>query len=287
MQSLPVRYHRKRLSLATKVLDRIHAEITIRSLHLERLLRSTELRTDFDVPRIDADTMDEDVESVAAEVRAHWRLPPGRIPNLVEVVESAGIIVVPCDFRAGDVDAVGFRPRPDASPLMFVNAALPTDRLRFTLAHELGHLVMHHVPTADMEAQADRFAAEFLMPAKQIRHQLQAVSLPILASLKPVWRVSMGALLMRAKHLRTVTAGRYHALWREMASHGFRRREPAESDLSPEAPTILRDLIGYHRKALGYTPQQLALGVCRLYIEDFERWYGQYASPGHSLGLVG
>lgn len=58
---------------------------------------------------------------------------------------------------------------PDTLPCIFLNRSQPADRLRFSLAHELGHLIMHRVPTLQMEEEANAFAAAFLAPAKDIR----------------------------------------------------------------------------------------------------------------------
>ncbi len=57
-------------------------------------------------------------------------------------------------------------------PLFFINVTIPADRVRFSLAHEIGHIVVHQLPTDDMEREADRFAAEFLMPESAVRPDL-------------------------------------------------------------------------------------------------------------------
>uniref|UniRef100_UPI000A5CA4A8 ImmA/IrrE family metallo-endopeptidase n=1 Tax=Vibrio campbellii TaxID=680 RepID=UPI000A5CA4A8 len=65
--------------------------------------------------------------------------------------------------------------RIDGMPvLFFVNVNAPADRLRHTLAHELGHMVLHTITFADddeMEQEADAFAGAFLVPADEIRTQ--------------------------------------------------------------------------------------------------------------------
>ncbi|WP_246430558.1 ImmA/IrrE family metallo-endopeptidase [Streptomyces rectiverticillatus] len=50
--------------------------------------------------------------------------------------------------------------------MFLLNSTVPGDRFRFSLAHELGHVVMHTGPGDPrlQEQQADQFAAEFLMP---------------------------------------------------------------------------------------------------------------------------
>jgi Zn-dependent peptidase ImmA (M78 family) len=199
-------------------------------------------------------------------------------------LERAGVLVIPCDFGATEVDAVGMRLQ-GMPPMVFMNAAAPTDRVRFTMAHELAHLVMHAVPTDDMEKEADRFASEFLMPEHDIKPQLVNVTLNLLAMLKRVWRVSMAALLMRAKTLRTITEKKATALWKQMSALGFRKREPAELDLTPEKPRLLHELFEYHIKQLGMTDDQLHR-MCTLYPSQFDRYYNPDRRFG-SLRLVG
>lgn len=77
---------------------------------------------------------------------------------------------------------------------------------RFSLAHEIGHLVMHTgVATAEMEAEANQFAAELLMPAETIRKQLRLVQLRDLGQLKAIWHVSLAALIYRAREIGEIT----------------------------------------------------------------------------------
>ncbi|MHC5879723.1 ImmA/IrrE family metallo-endopeptidase, partial [Streptococcus pyogenes] len=66
----------------------------------------------------------------------------------------------------------------DDYPVMLINANAAPDRKRLTLAHELGHLVLHSTnPTENMETEATAFAAEFLMPESEIRPELRRLDL--------------------------------------------------------------------------------------------------------------
>jgi Zn-dependent peptidase ImmA (M78 family) len=128
--------------------------------------------------------------------------------------------------------------------------------MRWTLMHEVGHIVMHRFPTENMEREADQFAAEFLMPASQIKPQLHSITLAKLASLKPYWRVAMSALLRRATDLGTITPRAKQYLWMQMGMHGYRNHEPVE--IPPEEPTLLKELLDFHRERLGHDSQELA-----------------------------
>jgi Zn-dependent peptidase ImmA (M78 family)/DNA-binding XRE family transcriptional regulator len=277
IHGLPVTFYRKRKQMSRKLLAEIEAEVAIRSIHISALLRAAEIHFEKGIPRIDADADgDQTPEDIAQTVRAWWGIARGPIPNLVELIEQMGGIIVPCAFKSKDIDAIGQRvPEIPDHPLFFTNENIPTDRLRYTLAHELGHVVMHCYPNPDadqMEREADRFAGEFLMPAKDIQPELRGISIPKLASLKPIWRVSMGALLMRAKSLGIVTPRSYRYMWMEMGRLGFRTNEPAQLALSPEKPTILEELVGLHLDTFKYSAEELSQVLNEL-PGEFEKKY--------------
>lgn len=285
INTLPSWFYLKRKQLPQSTLGRIHAEIAIRIRNIVKLLMSTELKPVLRLPQFDVDQFNGNVEEIARAVRSLWELPRGPIQNLVEVLERAGILVIPCNFGATEVDAVGMRLQ-GMPPLVFMNLDAPMDRVRFTIAHELAHIVMHSTPSEDVEDEANRFASEFLMPEYDIKPQLVNVTVATLAMLKRVWRVSMQALLMRAKTLKTISAKRATTLWKQMSALGFRKREPSELDLSPESPRLLRGLLDYHLKHLGMSEAQLR-SMFILSEPDFTRYYHwDYRRTG-TLRLVG
>ncbi|PIE13507.1 MAG: DNA-binding protein [Rhodobacterales bacterium] len=254
--------YRKRASVGQKAIERLEAELNIRILHIRRLLDAAELEPEQSLPRLDVDEFGGDPARIADLVRRTWLVPSGPIRDLVSWVERAGCIVVHCDFAALKVD--GFTVQiPDMPPCIFLNRNMPADRQRFSLAHELGHVVMHGVPSPEMESEADAFASAMLMPARDIRPQLSGRRLTIqrLASLKPVWRVSMAALLYRAKTVGAVTANQSQYLWRQMSAKGYRRTEPPELDFPMEEPTVLPEIIRLHLEDLGYGLSELAAAL--------------------------
>ena len=263
-------FHRRRQKVGARTLTRNHAEMNIRQMQLERLLRSAEIGSDG-FQRIDPDEYDGNVEQVARAVRAAWQLPPGRVKNMSQLIEKAGGIIIPYDFGTRQIDAVS-QWLPHLPPVFFVNTQFPADRVRLTLAHELGHLIMHRTVEPDSEAEATLFAAEFLMPAKDIRHDLRDVTLPLLARLKPYWRVSMAALAVRAHELDTISDRQYRRIMMRLQQLGYRKREPIE--IEPEMPTVFQSLIELHMNELDYSSADLARFLGELHIEVLypKRW---------------
>jgi Zn-dependent peptidase ImmA (M78 family)/plasmid maintenance system antidote protein VapI len=248
-------YHRKRQALSAATLARVHAQVNIRRIHIFRMLNAVEpLAARF--ARLDLEDH-KSPEQVARVVRAKWLLPDGPLRDLTKAIEDAGGIVIRYDFGTSLIDAVSQWP-PDMPPMFFVNESVPGDRLRYSLAHELGHILMHESHSDEMEKEADRFAAELLMPARDICPQLEPVTLPRLATLKPYWKVSMAALLKRASDLGRLTQRQTRYFWMQMGQLGYRKREPVELDIPIEQPTSLEELIRTHREDLGYSMADLS-----------------------------
>lgn len=248
-------YHRKRQSATEAGLRRLLALINVRRIQIKQLLGSVNPKNDYEFHHLDIDEYSCDARKVAQVLRALWKLPPGPVQNAIRVIESAGGIVLRCNFGTDRVDALS-QWLPGLPPVFLVNDRIPTDRMRWTLIHEVGHIVMHRFPTERMEREADEFAAEFLMPAREIKSQLSDITLARLASLKPYWRVAMSALLRRASDLGTITPRTKQYLWTQMGMRGYRKHEPVE--IPPEEPTLLKELLEFHRENLGHGPQELA-----------------------------
>ncbi len=251
-------FHRKRQSVGMKTIGKIYSLIDIRTTELTRMLKDVSI-DDFDFPQFNIEDYDGSAKEVARLVRARWRLPHGPIQNITLSLENAGGIVVPFDFETGKIDAISHWP-PGLLPLFFVNKYITSDRMRLTLAHELGHIVMHRKQaTPEIEQEANEFASEFLMPERDIRPYLHDLSIEKLASLKPYWRVSMAALLKRATDLGTITPRHGRTLWMQISKAGYKVREPIELDIPEETPTLLKEIVKVHIDDMGYSSQELSM----------------------------
>lgn len=257
----PVSVHpmwRKKADVTLRDMDKMVAELNIRLMHIRRMLEAAELDQGFGIPRLDVEEYG-DPETIAGIVRAHWRVPSGPIKDLTKLVENAGAIVVHSALGGAAISGVTFAV-PSLPPLIVLNAEQPADRLRFTLAHELGHLVMHRFPTATMEDEANVFAGALLMPANDIRPYFigRKIDFALLAALKPEWKVAMQSLLIRARSLKAVSPNQERYLWQQFSMKRMRLREPPELDFPPEKPSTVRDMIKLHLDSLGYSLEELA-----------------------------
>lgn len=274
---------RKKSAVSMKDQDAVVALANHYVIQLRRLLNIVDLEPQFKLLQFelvnDRSSVSEHADAVgspaeaAANVRASWQVGDGPLHSLVSYIEATGIIVVEGDFGGADIDGVTLRP-PGMTPVIVINHARPADRKRFSLAHEYGHVVLHPFPTETMEKEANEFAAELLMPAAGIQQDIKrGLTIPKLGALKLKWRVSMAALIFRAKHLGAISDYAATSLYKKMSMYGYRTREPQEFDVPNEAGKLASQLIDLHIGELDYSVVELAVNTNTL-PEEFGYMHG-------------
>jgi Zn-dependent peptidase ImmA (M78 family) len=265
-------FHRKRQNVPVGIQRRIEANVHIMRLQVERLLRGVDLEFDRSFDVLNPSEIDGQPERAAQLLRAAWRMPTGPVQDVTALIESAGGIVLKCDFDTPLIDAANFC-LPGLPPLFFVNRDVPGDRLRWTLTHELAHTILHrHYIGEDIEDEADRFAGEFLMPKVEIKPHLHDLTLEKAAVLKSKWKVSMASLIRQAHRHKCITNWKYKSLNISLSTQGYKKVEPFP--VAVEEPRLIRDVVAIHRTALGFDKFELAR---LLFTEDAQFFYPEDA----------
>lgn len=269
-------YYRRKLSMGQGELNRIHYNLYIHKHALKKLLENVEV--DTNVPYVNPESGTP--ERISQFVRQRWKVPRGPIKNMVNLVERAGIYVLWIDSLSDQLDGLVL-PDEDGLPVIVLNKNMPPDKQRFTLAHELGHLLMHtgeFFPNQDMdyEREAHRFAASFLMPKEDIFPDLAInTSFQAIAALKGYWKVSIAALVRRTYDLGIINKARYTSLNVQLSRDGYKKNEP-DYGMQRERPTLFKQLMDVHLNELGYSEEQLADKMC-LTVTEFKQIYDIYS----------
>lgn len=222
---------------------------------------------------------DEEIEDIATQCRKHWRLGMGPIDDVIRVMESAGVITTREPLGYIKMDGVSRWFDADNRPYVFLAADKASAvRSRFDAAHELGHLILHrHLTKADeeeryseLERQAHLFASAFLMPAESISLELAHPTLDTLQVLKRRWKVSIGAMIMRASTLNLIGEAYTTRLWKNYSARGWRKGEPLDDVLEPESPRLMPRAIKMLLEQGGFTKPYL-IETIGLPAADIER----------------
>lgn len=209
---------------------------------------------------------DEEIEDIAMQCRQHWNLGAGPISDVLKVMESAGILTTREKLGYAKMDGVSRWFDAENRPYVFIAADKASAvRNRFDAAHELGHLVLHrHLTAADeaklhaeLERQAHLFASAFLMPAESISTELANPTLDTLVILKRRWKVSIGAMIMRAASLNLISEAYATRLWKNYSARGWRKGEPYDDSMEPEFPRLLPRAVKMLLEQGGFTKERL------------------------------
>ena len=217
---------------------------------------------------------DDVIEGLAVETRDALGIDADApVVHVTRLLERGGIAVAPLVLPGADVhpdDAVGhfgasLWASPAEHPLVGYFPTGAGDRQRFTLAHELGHLVLHlgRPRTTDPELEAHRFAGAFLLPRERMNEALGGGVSPLtlrdLAQMKARWGVSIQAIIMRGSHLGLIDSARKVSLYKQLSARGWRRYEPVS--VAHEKPELLRTLLERRYGPNPYRHAEEPLGI--------------------------
>lgn len=273
----PVEY-RKRAATPQKLLARIQADVLDQA---ERWAELANLWPQFPIPSFRLpDGLPERVQTVqeldtfAEQVRDSWQLGRNPVPDLIDTLEQRGLrVIVSHVEQDGQFD--GLQAVLDGQPLIVVSAHWPGDRQRLTLAHELGHLLLHGRlgDGLDEEKACHRFAAAFLMPASEVRGRLGAVRHQLepqeLYLLKQEFGLSMQACLYRCADLGIISESRKQGLFMLFSRNGWRKTEPGQP--LPSEQTRLFPQLVYHALAEGIVSESKAAELLGVSLMNFHK----------------
>jgi Zn-dependent peptidase ImmA (M78 family)/transcriptional regulator with XRE-family HTH domain len=266
-------FYRKKITTASER-NKISGIVNLVRIHLAIMLKSVEISASLPLPRLLA-SHNYSPEQAANNLRAAWNVADGPIINLTNLIEKSGIVIIECPFGTNSIDGTSLWLN-DLPPMILVNNSLPPDRYRFTIAHELGHLIMHDIPDEHMEDQADAFASELLMQEHPFRANVAQLcsgrpTMGRLLQMKPYWKVAVSAMVMRLHQIGYITDKDKRSLFIMLANSKMNQNEPQPFD--KERPKLLKAIMdstfdGYTSKL--ETASQLLLA----YENDLKNLYG-------------
>ncbi|RLA36882.1 MAG: transcriptional regulator, partial [Gammaproteobacteria bacterium] len=224
----------------------------------------------------------EEIETIADFMRAVWDLGLNPIPDLIDTLESKGVMIISTSIEAkkkfdGLAGSIG------DTPVVVVSAHQPGDRQRFTLAHELGHLVLHDrlADNLNEEKACNQFAGAFLFPQKAILQHLgenrSAIEPRELFMLKHEFGLSMMAILVRASQCGVISESLKTQYFMRFSKLGWRTEEPGNP--YPNGETYLFKQLVYRALGEEYIGESKAAELIGMSLSSFH--------TERKLGVVG
>lgn len=204
-------------------------------------------------------------ETIAQYTRKYLGLKDEPIRDIFSLLENNGVIVIELDYDVDLFDGVSYV-TDEGYYVIIVNKNFSNDHKRFTLAHELGHIIMHTSDDfiisdgRDKESEANKFASEFLMPSDFITNSLRGLKLSYLVELKRYWLTSMSSLIRRARDLKCITNDKYQYYNIELSRRGYKKKEPV--DVYIDRPKLYYEAYRLHKDELEYSDKEIASAFC-------------------------
>jgi Zn-dependent peptidase ImmA (M78 family)/transcriptional regulator with XRE-family HTH domain len=185
------------------------------------------------------------IEMYAQQLRTCWSLGNGPIDSLINVAQKNGIIISSMSLRLAKLEAFSVW---NNIPYIFVNSDKDSNaRIRFSIAHEIGHLIMHADNYTEEELkkeeiynmtedEANRFAGALLLPAETFSKDIYSSSIDHFIQLKAKWKVSIAAMIMRCEVLGLLTQNQIKYLKDQMTKRVYWRTEPLDNTTPVERP---------------------------------------------------
>jgi len=268
--------YRKHTKLPKKLLRQIEGDVieqVERYLELEHVFPTLPIKP-FNIPDgLPARINDyAEIEDVADHVRQAWDLGSNPIPELTDTLEEHGIKVFQTNlFHGNRFD--GLAATVNGMPIIVVGEDWPGDRQRFTLAHELGHLLLKGRlnEALDEEKASNRFAGAFLVAKPVVLNELgqrrRWLEPQELCVLKKVYGLSMAGWMHRANDIGILADVHYQAMVRLFRARGWHKKE--QCDEYPREKTQLFTQLVYHALAEDLISESKAAELLRVPLKQF------------------
>jgi Zn-dependent peptidase ImmA (M78 family)/transcriptional regulator with XRE-family HTH domain len=201
----------------------------------------------------------EGISAAAEKSRVHWGLGVDvPITNMTRVLENAGAVVTKFSGHNAKVDAFS---RAGRREVVVLNTLKGNSHNRWDLAHELGHLVLHSgliCGPDDLEREADKFAAEFLLPGRAIEREFKPRRLDwgMLFDLKRRWKTSVSAIVRRGYDLGLLGSSDYRRAYKFIHAKRWHVGEPYEPPA--EEPEVISLALQILETKKGEPPLEIA-----------------------------
>lgn len=219
----------------------------------------------------------EDIERAAESLREHFGLGLGPIQNITRIAENAGTFVTTFQGISSGVDALSIAA---SRPIIVRNEEdRYACRLRFDVAHEIGHFVMHSgIVTGDRqtESEANRFAGAFLLPRSIFAKEFPIsstgrISWKAMSEVKLRWKASKAAMLMRARQLFLLDDYQLKGAIINLKNNKEAKKESEDDSIEIERPVLLDKAVRFITRHYGMSLDDIAreLKVKTRYVSEF------------------
>ena len=176
----------------------------------------------------------EDIENIVLKLRNDWNIGIDPIHNIIQLLEDKEIKVIELFDVDEKFDGMATYVN-NKFPVIVVNGNFPVERKRFTLLHELGHLLLN-LPECNVKEEenfCNKFAAEFLFPKNIVIQEFggkrEHITLTELISTQKKYGISIPAIVYRLVDAGILSKQRHTSFYKKIRFNPSLEREVNQS----------------------------------------------------------
>lgn len=194
---------RKKSKFGAKKISALKEEIRIRIENYLYIENICEVSNDFANPLVNSIVANEiDVKTSAITLREFWNIGLDAIHNIIDLLEDNHIKVIEIEDESGSFDGLA-TVIDDKYHIIVISKGMPIERKRFTLMHELGHLLLpiRHLDLKQQERFCNVFASEMLLSEANVLNefgkQRSRITLEELKNVQEKYGISISAIVYK------------------------------------------------------------------------------------------
>lgn len=208
-----------------------------------------------DFPLLNEFNLSENPCKAADQLRKKWNLGKEPITNMLSLLEQKGFHLASVSSTSQKIDAFGGLSKVNGQDYYCIVIDQDNNsfyRQQFSLAHELGHWILHSKildpqeldpqDYREIEKQANLFASCFLLPSSEFLSDINGYQedLSKYLNLKKKWQVSVSSMIYRAKSLNIISPQTFVKLQKNINSRGWKNSEPFDVLKPVPKPTAMK-----------------------------------------------
>lgn len=190
-----------------------------------------------------------DVEYAVAQLRDKWDIGSDPVHNIIQLLEDKKIKIVEIDDIDNKFDGLATY-ADNKYPIIVLNTTFPVERKRFSLLHELGHLLLNISKDSELKEEklCDKFASEFLIPKdtllKEFGGKRKHITFSELISIQEKYGVSIKAIIYKLNDIGIVTDSQNTSFYNKIKFNRSLEKEIDQSRFStPECSNRYNRLV--------------------------------------------
>jgi len=229
---------RKKYSFSAKKQDSLKEEIKIKLenyLYVEDIL-SIDFNFTNPIANINIEKI-EDIEKAVCQLKNAWEIGFDPVHNIIQLLEDKRIKIIEISDLENNFDGLSTYVD-DKFPIIVINSEFPVERKRFTILHELGHLLLSISKNTELKVEeiCNKFASEFLLPIKTVIEEFGGkrnhISISELISIQEKYGISIKALVYRLKDAGILNEKQHSDFYKKIRFNRLLEKEVDQSRFS-------------------------------------------------------